>query len=322
MISKTTGKTLALFVLAMLTFAVPAAAHPTIDVVASNWKFTPSTITVDAGQTATLRLTSTAGTHGIASDELGIASTMITQGRFVEVSFTPHQPGTYVVHCSVYCGAGHPNMALTVVVNAATAATAAPVAPPAPPAPVATPVPTPTPKPARTPTPLVDDRHFIILMVHHERMGLEMAQLAVKDAHHSDIRTFAKGIVSRTTTAIAQLQHWYKVWYGSSVPAVPPMSAMPSASTMQSMSAQPMMQMDMAMMRSMSPQALGAAPDFDRAFMIGDIHHESMGASISLAAEQGLAHPELRRFARSAASTQMNDVALLWHWYAKWYPQT
>jgi len=91
---------------------------------------------------------------------------------------------------------------------------------------------------------------------------------------------------------------------------------------MPAMSSQPMIQIEAAMMRSMSPEALGAAPDFDRAFMIGDIHHESMGASISIAAEQGLFHPELRKFARSAASTQMNDVSLVWHWYAKWYPQT
>ena len=109
------------FALAMLLFAMPAAAHPTIDIVAANWHFTPSTITVEAGETTTLRLTSTSGTHGIASDELGIAATTITQGRFVEVSFTPRVAGTFAVHCSIYCGAGHPDMVLTVVVKSAAA---------------------------------------------------------------------------------------------------------------------------------------------------------------------------------------------------------
>src|SRR5471030_936124 len=96
----------------VFVFIAPVLAHPTIDVAASNWKFTPATITVSAGEPTTLRLTSTSGTHGIASDDLGISSTIIQPGKFVEVSFTAKTAGTYAVHCSVFCGAGHPNMVL------------------------------------------------------------------------------------------------------------------------------------------------------------------------------------------------------------------
>ncbi len=92
-------------------------AHPSIDIVASNWKFTPDTITVPLSEPTTLRLTSSEGVHGIKSDELGIPDTTIMPNKFVTVTFTPKKAGTYIVHCSVICGAGHPNMALTIKVQ-------------------------------------------------------------------------------------------------------------------------------------------------------------------------------------------------------------
>jgi len=91
-------------------------AHPSIDIVASNWKFTPDTISVPLGEPTTLRLTSSGGVHGIASPELGISDTTIMPNKFVTVAFTPKKAGTYVVHCPVVCGAGHPNMKLTIKV--------------------------------------------------------------------------------------------------------------------------------------------------------------------------------------------------------------
>ena len=93
--------------------AFAASAAP-IAVNASNFKFAPATITVHAGQPVTLALTSSQGVHGLASDELGIAQTMIVPGKTETVTFTPAKPGTYVVHCSVPCGAGHADMKLTV----------------------------------------------------------------------------------------------------------------------------------------------------------------------------------------------------------------
>lgn len=94
--------------------AAVAPAHPSIDIVASNWKFTPSTIELHVGESTTLRLTSSEGVHGIESSDLGIAKTTIMPGQFTSVVVTPKKAGTYVLHCAVLCGAGHADMALTV----------------------------------------------------------------------------------------------------------------------------------------------------------------------------------------------------------------
>ncbi len=95
----------------------PVNAHPTMDIVASNWKFTPDTITLKAGEPQELRLTSSEGVHGIQSDELGIAQTTIAPGKFSTVTVTAKKAGTYVVHCSVVCGAGHADMKLNINVE-------------------------------------------------------------------------------------------------------------------------------------------------------------------------------------------------------------
>ncbi|TAM58923.1 cytochrome c oxidase subunit II [bacterium] len=107
------------FLVALLVaaWAAHAAAHPTVDVVAANWKFTPAKITIPLGEPTTLRLTSSAGVHGIASEELGIPNTTIMPGKFTEVTFTPKKAGEYLVHCSIMCGAGHDKMILTIEVQ-------------------------------------------------------------------------------------------------------------------------------------------------------------------------------------------------------------
>jgi cytochrome c oxidase subunit 2 len=103
-------------VLFALLAPLAAWSHPSIDIVASNWKFTPGTITVHLNEPATLRLTSSGGVHGIASSELGIPKTTIVPNSYVTVTFTPKKLGTYEIHCAIICGAGHSDMEIIVKV--------------------------------------------------------------------------------------------------------------------------------------------------------------------------------------------------------------
>ncbi len=102
-----------------LAFALPvnagAASAKNIDVTASNWKFTPGTITVHLNQATTLNLISKEGVHGISSSDLGISNTIIMP-KSTSVTFTPHKVGTYELHCTMPCGPGHAEMTLIVKV--------------------------------------------------------------------------------------------------------------------------------------------------------------------------------------------------------------
>ncbi len=99
-----------------VTPGVAAEAGTSVDIVASNWKFTPGTIQLHVGQVATLRVTSTEGVHGLQSDELGIPQTTIAPGSVKTITITPKKTGKYVLHCSVFCGNGHADMTITVTV--------------------------------------------------------------------------------------------------------------------------------------------------------------------------------------------------------------
>ncbi len=107
-------------VVAALVLLAPnvAAADDPISIVASNWKFTPNTITLKVGVPYVLRLSSAEGVHGLQSDALGVSQTLILPGKGIDVTVTPKKTGTYVLHCSVPCGTGHETMTLTIKVEA------------------------------------------------------------------------------------------------------------------------------------------------------------------------------------------------------------
>jgi cytochrome c oxidase subunit II len=98
--------------------AKPHTALPVLNVVATaDQKFAPDHVVLHVRKPQTLRFTSTGGVHGIASEALGIPSTMITPDKPVSVSVTPKKAGTYKIPCAIVCGAGHADMALTVEVK-------------------------------------------------------------------------------------------------------------------------------------------------------------------------------------------------------------
>lgn len=107
----------AIAVVAALAAATAALAHPPIDIVASNWKFTPAKISIPVNESTTLHITSSAGVHGIESKDLGIKQTTIIPGKFVDVTFTPKKAETYVLHCTIVCGPGHGDMTFTIEVT-------------------------------------------------------------------------------------------------------------------------------------------------------------------------------------------------------------
>lgn len=112
-----------LFAVAASAGPSPAAkqhktALPVVNIVATaDQKFAPDHVVLHVGKRQTLRFSSVGGVHGIVSADLGIPSTMITADKPTSVSVTPKKAGTYKVPCSIVCGPGHADMALTVEVK-------------------------------------------------------------------------------------------------------------------------------------------------------------------------------------------------------------
>jgi cytochrome c oxidase subunit 2 len=83
-----------------------------IEVTAKRFEFAPAEITLKKGEPVTLALKSADVAHGIRFRELGV-SVNVAKGQTSEVTFTPDKTGTFVGHCSVFCGGGHGSMMLT-----------------------------------------------------------------------------------------------------------------------------------------------------------------------------------------------------------------
>jgi plastocyanin len=107
----------------------PTAASGTIDVQSSMAGFTPSVITVKAGDTVTLdwwtqdaAVHLQGGVHTMISPELGLREALPAEGRRSVVWTVPNKPGTYDVWCESCCGGkDSPTMHGKIVVEPASA---------------------------------------------------------------------------------------------------------------------------------------------------------------------------------------------------------
>lgn len=107
---------LGLAVAAFLTFAFPihaTQASRRIEITAKRFEFDPAVITLKKGEPVMLVLTSLDVPHGLRFRELGV-ELKASKGKPGQVAFTPEKTGEFVGHCSVFCGAMHGRMMLTI----------------------------------------------------------------------------------------------------------------------------------------------------------------------------------------------------------------
>ncbi len=58
------------------------------------------------------------------------------------------------------------------------------------------------------------DKAFLTEMIVHHEGAVEMAEAALQNAKHAELKTMAEAIISAQTTEIEQMQNWQKSWYG------------------------------------------------------------------------------------------------------------
>lgn len=58
------------------------------------------------------------------------------------------------------------------------------------------------------------DRAFLTEMIVHHEGAVAMAEAALQDAKHPELKTMANAIISAQTKEIAQMKQWLREWYG------------------------------------------------------------------------------------------------------------
>jgi uncharacterized protein (DUF305 family) len=148
------------------------------------------------------------------------------------------------------------------------------------------------------------DERFIDAMVPHHQGAVEMAEVALKNAEHEEIRSLAEDVVSAQEAEIEQLKQIKQREYGTS--EVP-----------MEMSPEQMRGMGM----TMEPQELANQEPFDKAFIDAMIpHHESAIAMANVALEESEI-PEIREIARDIVRAQQREIRQMQQWREEWYPQ-
>jgi uncharacterized protein (DUF305 family) len=148
------------------------------------------------------------------------------------------------------------------------------------------------------------DERFIDAMVPHHQGAVEMAEVALENADHEEIRAVAEDIVTSQEAEIELLKQIKQREYGTS--EVP-------------MEMSPEQMENMGMMAD--PQELANQEPFDKAFIDAMIpHHESAIAMARVAVEESEI-PEIRAIARDVVRAQQREIRQMNHWREEWYPQ-
>lgn len=158
---------------------------------------------------------------------------------------------------------------------------------------------------------MMDDQHFIVMMIPHHEGAIAMADLALTRAQHPEIKQLAKNIKLSQSQEIEQMRTWYKKWYGTDVPKLDS-NAMGGG----------MHGGQGGMMSNMSGDltALRNAKNFDQAFIEEMIPHHQMAVMMSQHLIPNSQHPEMKKLAQEIIEAQNKEIKEMQAWYQKWYP--
>jgi uncharacterized protein (DUF305 family) len=146
------------------------------------------------------------------------------------------------------------------------------------------------------------DRAFIDAMVPHHQGAVEMAEVALENAEHREIRDLAEDVVKAQEAEIEELRAIKEEEYGT--------SEIPSG----------MDQGEMDAMGMTDPQELAERRPFDRAFIDAMIPHHESAIAMANAALDGSENPEIREIARAIVEAQEKEIARMEAWRQDWYP--
>ncbi len=57
------------------------------------------------------------------------------------------------------------------------------------------------------------DKAFIEEMIVHHQGAIDMAEMALQNGSHAEIKTLANAIIAAQTKEISEMKAWYKLWF-------------------------------------------------------------------------------------------------------------
>ena len=145
------------------------------------------------------------------------------------------------------------------------------------------------------------DRAFIDAMVPHHQGAVEMAEVALENAEHEEIKQLSRNIVSTQRAEIEELKAIKQEEFGTS--EVP-----------MEMSAGEVEAMGMT-----DPGELANKHPFDRAFIDAMIPHHESAIEMAQVACQESDNPEIKALAEGIVEAQTREITQMEGWRKEWY---
>jgi uncharacterized protein (DUF305 family) len=146
------------------------------------------------------------------------------------------------------------------------------------------------------------DRRFIDAMVPHHQGAIAMAEVALKNAEHEEIKELSRNIVSTQQSEIEELKSIKREEFGTS--NVP-------------MEMSPEQTRGMGMM--MDPQELADREPFDKAFIDAMIPHHQSAIYMSQVAQEESKIPVIKELAENIVDAQKREIEQMKQWRKQWY---
>jgi uncharacterized protein (DUF305 family) len=146
------------------------------------------------------------------------------------------------------------------------------------------------------------DRAFIDAMVPHHQGAIAMAEVALKNAEHEEIKELSRNIVSTQQSEIEELKSIKKEEFGTS--NVP-------------MEMSPEQMRGMGMM--MDPKRLSKREPFDEAFIDAMIPHHQSAIEMAKVAIEKSKIPEIKELAGNIVPAQKREIEQMKQWRKEWY---
>ena len=148
------------------------------------------------------------------------------------------------------------------------------------------------------------DLRFIDAMIPHHEGAVEMAEVALKNAEHEEVRQLAEDIVS---TQRAEIELLRGIRERESGPAEPTMG-MPEG------------EMN-GMIGMTDPRELANPEPFDRAFIDAMIPHHQSAIGMAEVALRESKNEEIRSLAQDIVDAQRREIGQMAAWRERWYPE-
>ena len=140
------------------------------------------------------------------------------------------------------------------------------------------------------------ERAFLVDMVGHHSMAVDMAEMAKEKATHQELKDMADDVIRAQTAEIERMRDWLKKWYGREV-------------------ADDHMGHDEDM--QMLEEASG--PEFEVLFLSMMSVHHTQAIERARAVRRYPLHGKVRQLTRGIIRTQRAEVRQMQEWLVAWY---